>query len=469
MIVFTEKLVEACVATSPSAFLPFKASLDRRQQKLGGFIPDLILASDDGPVVLEIQLHALDRGHLYRLLEYRDLYEDAYGIRPRVILMSEIVPDRYKPLLRTHGIETITFVRADFIRLALENCPAQLLPHVLADATVEEADDFDEEAPPAPGGEFEPLKWSQTTSAAEVERFFDRQISALGMNRYDLPRPYQGTIYQSLKSFYREPTLQAVSNLYRPKDWNWKNLISSHDDIRQRTLRKPRIGIGCYITQKGNFSAFFYDPNKSGSRDDGDWWIPPRSSSYGWERPDDEILFVRDAVHLDPRPDRKRFHYEKDWSGLDSILVGWLKATYNDIIDAARLIYDVEVQSDIFLDLESLGQKSGWRAHESIVGWHISNSSEELKKAAEFWLLALRDTHKIDIDHFMKVYGESLRPNDPALAPKSVVIALTAAGAQMEAKDVRYTLNQLRLVEPDDYARIRPQDLINPHPSSAPR
>ena len=468
MISFTEKLVEACVAASPATFLPFAASVDHRQPKLGGFIPDLILSREGEPLILEIQLHALDRNHLYRLLEYRDLYEDVYGVQPELMLMAEIVPDRFKPLLRTHKIETISFDRHEFLKLALDACADVIVPHVLSGASGgRDEPDSDDEPSATSSAEIEPLRWSPSMSAPEVEAFFERQIGALGLSRHELPLPYQRSVHGDLRRAYRDPVVQAIQTMYRPRDWDWGRLLSEPGHMGRRTLSKPRIGIGCHITQKGNFSAYFYDPDE---REESSWSLPPRGSSYGWSRPDDEILFVRDVTHLDARPDHKRRYGQADWSGLDSILIGWLKAAYDDIIDAARVIYDVEVQSDIFLDTENLSGKADWRQRESIIGWRISNSHEEKRKAAEVRLLSLRQTHGIDIDTFVDVYARHIGVKSRGvLAPAHVVRALTAAGAEMDAKDIRETLAQLRLVEPADYAKARPSDAINRRPSSAPR
>lgn len=114
--------------------------------------------------------------------------------------------------------------------------------------------------------------------------------------------------------------------------------------------------------------------------------------------------------------------------------------------------------------------KTGWRQRESIVGWRISSSEDERRKAAEVSLLSLHQAHGIDIDTFVDVYAQNIgTKSQTSLAPARVVNALRAAGAQMDARDIRHTLSQLRLVEPADYAKARPHEDISPRPSSAPR
>ena len=73
---YNEKLVEEIVKEFPKEFLGEELELIAQQPTLGGFRPDLIFCNKEGrAVIVEIQLNALDRVHLYKSLEYRDLYK----------------------------------------------------------------------------------------------------------------------------------------------------------------------------------------------------------------------------------------------------------------------------------------------------------------------------------------------------------------------------------------------------------
>jgi hypothetical protein len=71
---YDEKLLEEFIRDYPQAFLGEQLHLVHQQATIGGFRPDLIFQDANGRmVIVEVQLRALDRAHLYRTLEYRDL------------------------------------------------------------------------------------------------------------------------------------------------------------------------------------------------------------------------------------------------------------------------------------------------------------------------------------------------------------------------------------------------------------
>ena len=107
-----ESSVEQCVAKFPEAFLGRKLKLLGSQVKFGNrHIPDLVF-TDDGDdnnfSIVEVQLGAINKTHLYKCLEYRDLLLDRFpSCNVRVTLMSERNRYPYEILVRTHGIEHI--------------------------------------------------------------------------------------------------------------------------------------------------------------------------------------------------------------------------------------------------------------------------------------------------------------------------------------------------------------------------
>ena len=123
--IYEEKFLEDFIRDFPEEFLGESLSLYRQQPLIGGFRPDLIFRDRNGNlVIVEIQLKALDRHHLYRMLEYRDLLmENEVCHEPRLIVFCNELPTRYIKLINTHRILCITLTKDEFIYKALQMCP----------------------------------------------------------------------------------------------------------------------------------------------------------------------------------------------------------------------------------------------------------------------------------------------------------------------------------------------------------
>lgn len=111
---YSEKLLEDFIRDYPREFLDEPFSLDSQQLRLAGFRPDLVfLDSDNIPTIVEVQIGQLDRNHLYRILEYRDLLLlKGEHAKVRVILVANALPERYRSLLSIHGIELVVLSTA---------------------------------------------------------------------------------------------------------------------------------------------------------------------------------------------------------------------------------------------------------------------------------------------------------------------------------------------------------------------
>ena len=121
---FNEEFMEDCVEESPQHFIGEPCKKLDRQPQIGGFRPDLILQDQSQrTIVVEIQQKALDRYHLYKTLEYRDLYANQEGVEtPRIILISESIRKQHEQLLATHNIEHRLITRARFVSIAVKHC-----------------------------------------------------------------------------------------------------------------------------------------------------------------------------------------------------------------------------------------------------------------------------------------------------------------------------------------------------------
>jgi hypothetical protein len=188
---FSEKFMEECIHAAPAAFAGEDLKIVFRQVRLNGFVPDLILTDSNGrTVILEIQMNALDRYHLYKSLEYRDLWAlQEQGNTPRVILLCETMDSRFEPLIKTHGVELLQMDRGEFIKTAIQHAPdivaASLAGISLADG---ERDDLLK----APKLEFVPFDWGYRTNPSDVLAHLSREFGRLGIDVHELPRRYYG-------------------------------------------------------------------------------------------------------------------------------------------------------------------------------------------------------------------------------------------------------------------------------------
>ena len=124
---FDETFMEDCIEECPRAFLGRELTVVERQSNLGGFRPDLICTFEQETWIIEIQQRALDRTHLYKCLEYRDLLRKADGTRAiRVIVICNSIDKKYLPLAETHKVEIISIERERFIDLASQSCPKSI-------------------------------------------------------------------------------------------------------------------------------------------------------------------------------------------------------------------------------------------------------------------------------------------------------------------------------------------------------
>jgi len=116
---YTEKLVENFIRDYPKKFLGIELNLLYQQPILNGFIPDLIFEDANGIIhIVEVQIGKLDRRHLYKNLEYRDLYlaEINPSASIKMIVFCNSIPERYNQILKTHQIKGIAVKKEELIK-----------------------------------------------------------------------------------------------------------------------------------------------------------------------------------------------------------------------------------------------------------------------------------------------------------------------------------------------------------------
>lgn len=229
---FDEEFMESCIAEAPSAFLKSDLSLIERQYTIDGFRPDLIFDDSEGKfVIVEVQQNALDRYHLYKTLEYRDLVKTHFARDvSQLILVCEAIDDKYKNLVTTHGINLIILARSDFLELAIKHCSKTLLESLLHRNPTEGGSLDSKSSNKALARRlekivFEPLDWAEHRTLADVLKHLHTELGRLGIDLENLKnRRYSSLLYE-VEEFARSGIKDALCGLYRPEYWNIDTLL----------------------------------------------------------------------------------------------------------------------------------------------------------------------------------------------------------------------------------------------------
>lgn len=399
---FSEKFMEDCIYAAPAAFAGEDLKIVSRQVRLNGFVPDLILTDVEGrTVILEIQMNALDRYHLYKSLEYRDLWTlQERDKAPRIILLCETMDDRFVPLVKTHGIELLQIDREEFIKTAIKHTP-EIVAASLAGESIIKVEC--EKLPKTLKLEFIPFDWGYRTNPSDVLAHLSKEFGRLGIDVNQLPRRYYGTIYWEVCNFLDQELERSLETLWTPGAWK-------HDVLKKRGSRelnwspyekisKPRIKICPYMTQKGNLSVTWAPSNAESSDCEWSWW--PSGGSYGWDRPNNEILFFREVSHLHPGIHFSEWDDRVNFDVLDGIFIAVIKTCFDHLVNLLRVAFDVELVNNIELDLVEVfeeGEDRFGRKH--VVGWRIYNVEQRARRNSDIWVSNFAAEHGFTLDRF---------------------------------------------------------------------
>jgi hypothetical protein len=403
---FSEKFMEDCIHAAPSAFAGEDLIAVSRQVRLNGFVPDLILTDSGGrAVILEIQMKALDRYHLYKSLEYGifgPLQEEDQI--PRVILLCETMDGRFEPLIKTHGIELLQIDRDEFIKIAIQHTPDIVAVSLTGDSIASAERDS---LPRMPKLEFIPFDWGYRTNPSDVLAYLSKEFGRLGIDVHELPRRYYGTIYWEVCNFLDVELERSLEALWTPGAWK-------HEGLKERgskesgwspyeKISKPRIKICPYMTQKGNLSVTWAPSGSEASDCEWSWW--PTGESYGWDRPNNEILFFREVSHLNPGIHFSEWDDRANYDVLDGIFIAVIKTCFDHLINLLRVVFEIELVNDIELDLvqasDDEGSKFG-RSH--VVGWRIFNVEGRARRNRDIWIANFSTEYGFTVDRFAREF-----------------------------------------------------------------
>lgn len=217
--------MEDCLAEAATQLLGRTLMLKSQQRRVRGFIPDLIFSDPSGKsVIVEVQQFALDRHHLYKCLEYRDLLAIEEGAQPEVILVCESYPPRYEQIIATHGIELRILDREMLIEAAVSYCPNSLRSHLLRPARAPQTSVEAVETIPRR------YQWSPYDSLADIYLFASSELARCGLwKKYRYDQRSRGIFMEAQQVLESENYLNAITD---PARWNIDKLALKVDGFR---------------------------------------------------------------------------------------------------------------------------------------------------------------------------------------------------------------------------------------------
>lgn len=414
---FNEKFMEDCIKENPLVFLGEDFNFKFQQYELHGFYPDLIFEDANGRVtIVEVQQKALDRLHLYKSLEYRDLMHKSIGYPPRIIVYCNSLRERHAPLLMTHNIECIHLEKDQFIELAKKNCPGL---YKKASVTKPEEIGIDHNRiNETPRGRFEyefrRKPWYEFEAPSYYIKHYYLEIGRLGIMEDEHFYRSRYNLTDDLDAFFDGETdnSEAREALYNLSPLNF-DLLKSRGETGYRCalgneFAKPRIDLIPYITTKGNLSVCWRPTdwgNPYGKECDWQYWFSMVERSF--KRPIDELMFIRGVNLL--RPDPKTDYgpllkYNKP--ALDSILICAVRAAFNRLVYQLSEFFEVRKINDFDFILDESEDED---IRGSVINWNLNNVKDREDEQESEWLENFEDAYGISLEIFLDLYANCLR------------------------------------------------------------
>lgn len=453
---FSEKFIEDCVAEAPEAFLGRKVWLRSQQPKLGGFVPDLVFIDEFGAsLIVEVQKDALDRYHLYKCLEYRDLLaaHDG-GAKPEIILICETFADRYKSIVATHNVAIHVFSKEKILEMAVGNCPQSLNVHLLKSlGRSASTPKLVEEAPRR-------YAWCKYDSLVDAYGFISCELGRCGLWSKVEEATSGSDIIWTVRSILKaehdfkdllDPVLWRIDNLIaKPSSW-----IPPHLENLTR-IRKPRATFEVFETSKGNLSARWY-PSEAKPWDNcsvHDWVEAPETEPYAYQRPANELVFVKDIRRLSTDADQYMHLPDGDErAAINTMLLALIWAAFRHIQVILSKSVDLEVLSEFQLVTGKPASSRGLTERYDIVGWRIISTRDLRIEQAKERISSFSKRNNVDIDIVIKVLEEQtkIRKRSGEYQIAHVAKALRTKGYKITVIPIRQLFSDLELVSDPAY------------------
>jgi hypothetical protein len=319
-------------------------------------------------------------------------------------LICENIDDRYRRLLQTHNVGLLTFDRAAFIDIAIRCCPEVVQRFLVSDdSRISEPEEDRGSADDSKKIRFQPLRWYSHLSPHDVLRHLHEEFGRLGLDIEKIPREWYRQIYYDAWHFLERGTKSTIETLLVPSSWKFDKLYERGNSVRATHLNdwnriaKPRIHLFAEVTIKNNLRAFWY-PNEFetsfGRAEDSDWLNWCGDASYGWSRPHNELLFVRDVGHLHPGfDDSMNWDDRVNWDVLDEIFVALIYSCYAYLIEILSSCLDVHIHTGIEIETrERPDRNNGQMGGDRICGWSLFSYAGSRARIGESVVEYIRKT-----------------------------------------------------------------------------
>jgi hypothetical protein len=378
---FSEKFIEDCIVENPSIFFGRSLRLIAQQPRLEGFIPDIIFENELGEkMIVEIQRSALDRYHLYKCLEYRDLLACREPHQKILVtLVCEIFPERYRNIVTTHDVDVCIFTREQIIDKAVQNCPLSLKAHLLKQSPG--TSDTIETSRPK---KLRRYAWREDDTLSDVYGFVSRELTRC--DYWQKLRDENGgrDILWLAQSILDDR--DSYSGLLDPADWRIDNLVSKPNSwvpphLQNLTrIRKPVAEFWVFETSKQNISVRWLPKDSHGfDNDSHDWIEAPNTEPYAYQRPANELLFIRDIYRLSPDPERyASFEDGEERAALSSMFLALVWAMIRHIQKVLSMSIDLKVLTQFQIIPGEVVGSQNFSPRRDIVDWRVV-TMEELK------------------------------------------------------------------------------------------
>lgn len=452
---FSEKFMEDCIAEAPEAFLGRPLKLAQQQPRLGGFVPDLVFVDHLGdPLIVEVQRAALDRYHLYKCLEYRDLFAGSKGGKaPSIILVCETFAPRYEAIAATHNIEVFVIDQKTFTNKAVGNCPQSLANHLVKQSSqvtlaVSKPDTLRQYA------------WNQYDDLTDIYGFVCRELARCGLWEKYQRSAGSGILWQArsvldTRDLCRrvvDPTGWCIDNLIEePKGW-----VPPHLEKLTR-IRKPRAVLDVFVTSKDNLSVRWFPKGANWweRSDKHDWVEAPSTEPYAYQRPENELLFVKDIYDLSTDADQYMHLPDGDEKAtINSMMLALIWGMIRHIQNILSATVELEVLREFqLLKGNPIGANSLASARYEITGWRIINAKDIRVEKANERISLFNSQNKLSVETVLSTLAAELRKPVPPKGdrPTYLAKALRANGHKITAVPIRQLLSDFEEADHPDY------------------
>lgn len=447
---FTEKFLEDCIAEAPTIFLERQLTLLKQQPKIGGFIPDLLFTDIIGQkFIVEVQKNALDRYHLYKCLEYRDSLAEIYNEpTPEIILVCESFPEKYARIAKTHNIEVKEISRNKIIEKACLHCPSSLHRHLTKDSDTEHQKKSILERT-----KLKPYQWSEHQSLGDVYGNVMEELGRCDYRETAERSKFSEILYDA--QFLLDES-RRLNDLLDPTRWRIEGLIGKTDKYIPKRMedyvriRKPRAETHMFITSKDNLSVR-WRPIETKFNENWyfDWADLPSEEPYAYQRPQNEILFIKNIRTISTDPDHYMHRHDGDQeAAFHSMLLALIWAMLKHIKTTLSRTLEISFEDEFELvtDNNIREDKDKFYSHgKMITGWRIIDKKSKAIEGALERISNFPKSTGLELDVIFRTMREISKKPFKGEIESCVAKELRNAGNKITVVPIRILFSDLSL------------------------